>query len=763
MVSAPVAPAVGDQQDAFVQSRQRLVAALDETGSILHDLRQFNRQEWVVRYPAGESESSPLSVLRLELKLGASCEGSSLVDALEKNSVSQLLDERMARSVSHLDNLRVRLCDTQSKVLVTGDLNAGKSTFTNALMRRNLVPTDQQPCTTVFCEIHDAGRENNGKEEVHIVYDSVHYDVANPATYTRRGLDEIEAVFAEEEGKDSGDAPVLKCYCSDIDEAGESLLHNGAVDIALIDGPGLNRNRVQTTALFAREEQIDVVVFVVNAENHFTLSACEFLQKASNDKAYVFVVVNKYEQIQNKEKCRTRVLEQLRDLSPRTYEDAADLVHFVDARAMCRGADDATTEAQRFHALERNLRDFVLRRRVKSKLMPAQTFLERVLNDVLFLTKLNLHEARAELGSAHDALETARPALAECEANAQKAQRAVESEEDRIVTRITAATEAKVAAALDKVGAGASAHASVALPAYPGLFRLWDYAQDVRGAMLASLSAAICDCEASVRELTTAAVADVASAGDTYLPADVSLPKRVFVPEAMFARKPTHLAGLGVSTEIVSVRVSDLFDMRYHIAFATGAHKASQGEDEHALMPAMSLGLAALTLVGSHSFGVKTAIDACLRIVDVLGSRSARRWAGPMLLLASAGALAWLVVDLPSAIPRNIGRHLRRELVSGRAMRAAGNSTALLRSSSNVFSTMHATRITRETRKVLRLAGWDLQEKFRIAIAQRRSDVAHAEEQAKVATFALQWFAVTAAKSAQLTSDVRAAIDVATV
>ena len=164
-------------EELYVAGRDRLMEAIDESGAILRGLRDFNKEQWVLRYPTHESTGSsvlPLSVLRLELKLGVAQNASTLVDSLEKSSVGQLLDERMSRSQQHLANLRVRIGDTQSKVLVTGDLNAGKSTFINALLRRQLVPTDQQPCTTMFCEIRDAERENDGVEEVHVILSLIH-------------------------------------------------------------------------------------------------------------------------------------------------------------------------------------------------------------------------------------------------------------------------------------------------------------------------------------------------------------------------------------------------------------------------------------------------------------------------------------------------------------------------------------------------------------------------------------------------------------
>ncbi|WFC98077.1 mitofusin [Malassezia yamatoensis] len=748
-------------QEAYSKSRDKLITSLNETDAILRELREFNRDQWVLRYPTSSDSSTPLSVLRLELKLGAAGHSTTLVDSLEKSSVGQLLDQRMERSVGHLNNLRLRITDTQSKVLITGDLNAGKSTFINALMRRSMMPVDQQPCTTVFCEIHDAVRENNGQEEVHVVRDAQAYSIQDESTYTRRKLEEIEAVFDEEDNNESSQNVVLKCYCTQVQDQEASLLHNDAVDIALIDGPGLNRDSVRTTALFAREEQIDVVVFVVSAENHFTLSACEFLQNASNDKAYVFVVVNKYDQIKNKTRCRQRVMEQIRELSPLTYKEADELVHFVDSRAMLEEISEerlSSLQQDSFKSLETNLCEFVLRRRAKSKLLPAQTFLERTLNDILFLARLNIDAAKKDIQSAQEHLAKSRPALADCEANAIKAQRSVESEEDHVVSKAGEQTQASVSDALDKVGRGESAHASIALPAYPGLFQLWDYASDVRAAFVASLQAVVNECEDSARNMTTDAVSRISSTGQEFLPKDIEVPQRVFVPEAMFAKKSTHLAGLGVSLDIVAVRISDMFDIEHHLSFLT--QDTSNDEKESSLVSSMSIGLGAMTLVGTQSLGLKTAIDAFVRVTDLLGSRTARRWAGPALLLVSLGALTWVVMDLPQAIPRNVGRHLKRELKSGRALRSSSSHPAILSNSTDAFASIHSMRVTRETRKVLRLASWDLQEKFRVAISQRRSDVERAEQQEKVAQYALKWFNETATKSANLSEEAQHAIDV---
>lgn len=763
----PMAATADMSEEKFVYGRDKLVTSIDATGEVLQQLRAFNTEQWVMRYPEqqGDQEEAkmPLSVLRVDLKLGGTQNASTLVNSMEKSSVGRLLDERMGRSEHHLKSLRMRIIDTQSKVLVTGDLNAGKSTFINALLRRDLVPTDQQPCTSVFCEIHDANQENDGREEVHLIYDMAAYNQEDASTFIRRDLSDLEVILAEEEEKQGNTISVLKCFCVDSHTTHESLLHNGAVDIALIDAPGLNQDSVKTTALFAREEEIDVIVFVVSAENHFTLSAREFLQNASNDKAYVFIVVNKYDQIRNKEKCHRRVLEQIKELSPRTFEEAEELVHFVDSRSVC----DATNEksmneyVERFSAMENNLRQFVLRRRAKSKLLPAKTYMERLLSDVLFLVHLNQNAAKDDLVSARRELSKSRPVLAACEANALKAQRMVEGEEDRVVSTITQSTEEVLSKALETVGRGEAAHSSVKLPAYPGLLNLWQYAQDVREALLSSLHAVVRDCETKARASTTDAVEKIGHAGEQFLPKDIDVPKRIFMPEAMFSHRHenTVFAGLGVSLDLVNVRLTDLFDVPHHFSFIKGrfSSKSSTNEStEKALAtPSFTMGLGALSLIGGHALNAKTMAEAFVRFTDILGSRVVRKWAAPVLLLLGAGAVAWIVTDLPSAVPRNVGRNLQRELEGGQSIvQLPGNSSVLLRNSSNVFATMHSMRTMREVRKVLRLASWDIQEKFRVVISQRRADVTKAEAQEKLADKAVEWLSQTAARSAAIQSEV---------
>ena len=132
------------------------------------------------------------------------------------------------------------------------------------------MPVDQQPCTTAFCEVHDAA-EIDGVEEVHVVKEGIAYDLSNESTFTRASLSDLNETVSENENGQQ----ILKVYLSNPRSPAPLFLHNSAADISLIDAPGLNRDSVKTIAVFARQEEIDVVIWTryVAASRSFTPSS----------------------------------------------------------------------------------------------------------------------------------------------------------------------------------------------------------------------------------------------------------------------------------------------------------------------------------------------------------------------------------------------------------------------------------------------------------------------------------------------------------
>ena len=777
---------------------------IDSTKSLLCDFRSFTNEHWVLRYPLFENQSQPsgtrpstsrrslsvaddssfranvvvssargglvrsitlpdvlekaedipvdetpeqpsrsldFNVFRLDLKLGPhSSSPATLVTQLEKSSIAKLIDDRVGTALGHMDKLRARVEDTSSKVLVTGDLNAGKSTFVNAILGRPVMPVDQQPCTTAFCEVHDAA-EIGGVEEVHLVKEGVTYDLSDESTFTRANPSDLDEIVSENENGQQ----ILKVYLADPRSPAPSFLHNGVVDISLIDAPGLNRDSVKTTAVFARQEEIDVVVFVVSAENHFTLSAQEFLKTASNEKAYLFIVVNKFEGIRDKKKCRRLILEQVKNLSPRTYEDAEDLVHFVDSAS----TTSPPSEDESFRTLESALRTFVLTKRAKSKLQPASTYLTRLLSDVNLLVSANAIVAQSEATKAEEDLKKSRPLLEKIAKGREMADEATEAIEEGETRTAISNAKAKLSEALENVARGTP---SVQLPTYPGLLGIWQWAGDVRRTMLSSLDLAVKLVEDDARVITSDGIHRIEQIGQ-HLHEDVAKSKRVFIPEAMFSTRGAKNArrrssngattgvgiGLAQRPDLLNTTFLDIYDFHHQFTVVFSDEKDLVPVDSPTALGVVSVGLGALTMVGGQALGVRGLIESIVRVADLLSNETARKWVAPVAGAVTIGTTWYLILKLPSTVPRTIGRRIRKS-VTGTA--ASGGSEDWVE--------VNAERVGRETRKVLRLASWDLKQRIATAFDERAKEVKTAEDVKRTSKRAVDWFGEAKERTGQV-------------
>jgi mitofusin len=240
----------------------------------------------------------------------------------QRNQLLVLLNkmEDIVGEQKQLEKLKERITSNRALLLVTGDLNSGKSTFCNTLLKRRIVHENNEPSNAMFVEIIDSKR-NGGRQEVHMYRNASACN--QPDVHDFKDLEQIL-----EEQEESQDCELIKIYV----ENGNDLLSNDLIEISLIDSPGLNINSIKTSALFGKEKDIDIILFVVNAENHFTQSAREFLKNAAKEKQYVFIVVNKFDNIKRQERNRKEILSQIQEISPFTFQNSDELVHFVSAK-----------------------------------------------------------------------------------------------------------------------------------------------------------------------------------------------------------------------------------------------------------------------------------------------------------------------------------------------------------------------------------------------------------------------------------------------
>ncbi|KAJ3374285.1 mitofusin [Allomyces arbusculus] len=400
---------------AMYQANQRMIVGyLKRTRGMVGDVRALTQSSrHRLLYPL----RAPLQVLTLDAA-GAAANPALAASAVPEDALPKMLATKLSDVETHLDTLEARVMDPTCRVLVGGDLNAGKSTFVNALLRRDVVPVDQQPLTNVFVEVLDA-RHNQlhpGVEEVH-----AHKEVGSVIGALVAPGDEapvarvhpLEDLFDLVEDPD--DCELVKVYCNEEQaERSSVLVGNEHVDVRVIDSPGLNRDMWQTMALFAQQKEIDVIVFLVSAENQITLSAREFLTQAGQEKAYIFIVINKFDAIKDKERCKKIILQQIEELSPHTYRYKEKLVHFVSAERMMRDvtairtlaeqgqlADDEeemmTPAMTEFVRVEEALKEFVLEKRSVAKLSPAKRYMQRLLHDLELVLGTNVDAAASHL------------------------------------------------------------------------------------------------------------------------------------------------------------------------------------------------------------------------------------------------------------------------------------------------------------------------------------------------------------------------------
>lgn len=590
------------------------------------------------------------SILKLEFKVEGLTQA-DIAHSMEKKSIAALLDGKINQSIRHLLLLRDRIEDTSSKVLVTGDLNAGKSTFCNALLRRKVLPEDQQPCTSIFCEVLDA-RENGGVEEAHAVHKETQYNRNDESTYDVYSLYELEKVVT-----DNDQYTQCKVYIKDIRSIDQSLLNNGVVDISIIDAPGLNSDSLKTTAVFARQEEIDVVVFVVSAANHFTLSAKEFIWNAAHEKAYIFIVVNGFDNIRDKQRCERMILEQVASLSPRTFKESSELVHFVSSNAIPvvpaitsghggsgggggnggdggdptdpnspsneedetlgkhgepgsppgKGKGKEKEKIEDFERLEGALRRFVLEKRARSKLAPAKTYLLNILTDLNVLATVNRDIAQSELDRVTQELEELQPVYEQ----SKKARSEVSGDVDKTIeetcediyshtTRVLTTTISTVA------------ESNLGVP-YPGLLSAYQYAEDLKSAMLDQVSAAVSSCEEYARSQTVTGVNSITSLGVLHLGdkyTDLS-----FRSDKMFQRKRDALARQ-VDTQI---EFWDFFDL-------SGLWERQEK------VAGTGMAMTVVGVVGGRLVGGMGWMDGALGAARIMGTKNLRQMIIPGIL-----------------------------------------------------------------------------------------------------------------------------------
>jgi len=260
--------------------------------------------------------------------------------------------------------------------------------------------------------------------------------------------------------------------------------------------------------------------------------------------------------------------------------------------------------------------------------------------------------------------------------------------------------------------------------------------------MLSSLDLAVKLTEDDARVITSDAIHRIQKIGEERLPEGVAKSKREFIPEAMFSTRTSKYArrkspnnvitgvGIGLSQrpDLLNTTFLDIYDFHHQFAVVFSDEKDLDSVSSPTALGVVSVGLGALTMVGGQALGVRGLIESVVRVSDLLSNENARKWAAPIVGAVAIGMTWYVILELPSTVPRTIGRRIKKSLKDT----ASRNSEGWIEA--------NAERVGRETRKVLRLASWDLQQRIVTAIDERAKEVKTAEDIERKSRGAMDWF-----------------------
>jgi len=260
--------------------------------------------------------------------------------------------------------------------------------------------------------------------------------------------------------------------------------------------------------------------------------------------------------------------------------------------------------------------------------------------------------------------------------------------------------------------------------------------------MLSSLDLAVKLAEDDARGITSDVVHRIEQIGEEHSSEGVAKSRRIFVPSAMFsARSSKHsrkssgngVSGVGIGLsqrpDLLNTTFLDIYDFHHQFAVVFSDEKDLDVVTSPTALGVISVGLGALTMVGGQTLGLRGLIEGIVRVTDLFSNEDTRKWVAPVVGAFTIGMTWYVILELPSTVPRTIGRRIKKSLKDAAA---SGESQD--------WVMVNAERVGRETRKVLRMASWDLKQRISAAIDERAKEVKTAEEVERKSRRAVGWF-----------------------
>jgi len=300
----------------------------------------------------------------------------------EKNSGKLGLERDIQDITTASQNLRGGVF----RLLVLGDMKRGKSTFLNALIGENLLPSDVNPCTALLTILRYGSEKkvtvyfNDGKSPKQLDFKSF------KQKYT---IDPAEAKKLEQEQKPA--FPDIDCA---VVEYPLSLLEKG---IEIVDSPGLNDTESRNELSLGYINNCHAILFVLRATQPCTLGERRYLENYIKGRGLsIFFLINAWDQVRESliDPDDTEELEEAEGKLHRVfkanlaeycvtdgqdiYEERVFAITSIKALRLRVKNPDADLEGTGFPEFMAALNTFLTQERAISELRPARTLARQV-------------------------------------------------------------------------------------------------------------------------------------------------------------------------------------------------------------------------------------------------------------------------------------------------------------------------------------------------------------------------------------------------
>ncbi|MEL6493125.1 MAG: dynamin family protein [Cyanobacteria bacterium J06621_3] len=193
----------------------------------------------------------------------------------------------LMQTIEDMKSASINLRQGVFRLLVLGDMKRGKSTFLNALIGENLLPSDVNPCTALLTILR-YGPEK--KITVHFLGDQAPEELDFETFKQRYTIDPAEAKKLEDK-----DELAFPNVSHAVAEYPLPLLGKG---VEIVDSPGLNDTEARNELSLGYINNCHAILFVLRATQPCTLAERRYLETYLEGRGLsVFFLINAWDQI----------------------------------------------------------------------------------------------------------------------------------------------------------------------------------------------------------------------------------------------------------------------------------------------------------------------------------------------------------------------------------------------------------------------------------------------------------------------------------